>query len=94
MGLKFSLVSDMKLCCLKYFVSTGSQHRLRETAQMWIYGNFFSDLGSGGGGGGGGGESSKKDQLTGHFQISKKQNLEVFFLNISRTNSKTSKVNQ
>ena len=43
---------------------------------------FFSDLGSG--------DEKKRteiDQLTGHFQSS-------LFLNISRTNSKTSKVNQ
>ena len=37
--------------------------------------------------GGGGGGSSENDQLTGHFQS-------FFFLNISRTNSITSKVNQ
>ena len=41
---------------------------------------FFSDLGSRGAK-----KSSENDQLTDHFQI---------FFNISRTNSKTSKVNQ
>ena len=43
--------------------------------------DFFSDIASGGRK-----KSSKNDKLTGHFQS--------FFCNISRTNSKTSKVNQ
>ena len=34
-------------------------------------------------------KSSENDQFTGHFQFS-----ELFFFNISRTNSKTNKVNQ
>ena len=40
----------------------------------------------------GGGESSEDDQLTGHFQSF--FFLRDFFVNISRKNGKTSKVNQ
>ena len=47
---------------------------------------FRFRVGGGGGGGVGGGESSENDQFTGHFQC--------FFFNISRKNSKTSKVSQ
>ena len=48
-----------------------------------IYGNFFSDLGSG--------KSSENDQLTGHFQsFIFNFFFRVFFLKISRKNSKTS----
>ena len=62
----------------------GAHSNLGQIFYKLIYGNLFSDLGSGGGGGGG---RKKNDQLTGHFQSFFSF---FFFFNISRANSKTS----
>ena len=51
-----------------------------------IYGNFFSDLGSG--------DEKKKKALKMTSQLVIFRVFFFFFLNISRTNSKTNKVNQ